>query len=61
MFAPALAADASQAGARVRRLRWLMLWLAMAALAGCALERVALPWLLVGQALATLAAVNLLS
>ncbi len=60
MFAPALAADASQAGARVRRLRWLMLWLAMAALAGCALERVALPWLLVGQALATLAAVNLL-
>ncbi|WP_434657101.1 ATP-binding protein [Chromobacterium violaceum] len=60
MFAPALAADASQAGARVRRLRWLMLWLAMAALAGCALERVALPWLLVGQALTTLAAVNLL-
>lgn len=60
MFAPTLAADASQAGARVRRLRWLMLWLAMAALAGCALERVALPWLLVGQALATLAAVNLL-
>ncbi|MEO9386067.1 ATP-binding protein [Chromobacterium phragmitis] len=60
IFAPALAGDASQAGARVRRLRWLMLWLAMAALAGCALERVALPWLLVGQALATLALANLL-
>ncbi len=60
MLAPALAGDAPQAGARVRRLRWLMLWLAAAMLAGCALERVALPWLLVGQALGTLALVNLL-
>ncbi|MEO3959655.1 sensor histidine kinase, partial [Chromobacterium piscinae] len=60
MLAPALAGDAPQAGARVRRLRWLMLWLAAAMLAGCALERVELPWLLVGQALGTLALVNLL-
>ncbi|WP_233492907.1 ATP-binding protein [Chromobacterium sp. ATCC 53434] len=53
------AGDPLQAGHRVRRLRWLMLLLALAMLAGCALDGLALPWPLVGQALATLALVNL--
>ncbi|WP_156504599.1 MULTISPECIES: ATP-binding protein [Chromobacterium] len=60
IFRPGQADDAGQAGLRVRRLRWLMLLLGLAVLAGCALQQVELPWLLAGQALATLAAVNLL-
>ncbi|WP_168209755.1 HAMP domain-containing histidine kinase [Chromobacterium paludis] len=59
IFAPQQAVDARDTGRRVGRLRWLMLLLALALAAACALAEVALPWPLIGQALATLALVNL--
>ncbi|UTH75222.1 ATP-binding protein [Chromobacterium sp. IIBBL 290-4] len=58
IWTPEPESEALRTGLRVRRLRWLMLGLGLAILAGCAWQGVELPWLLVGQALATLALAN---
>lgn len=59
IWEPEQAIDPRQTSRRVCRLRWMMLLLASALMAGCALLDVALPWTLIIQALATLALVNL--